>query len=334
MRRGPPVSEVSRDRSPRQPELHLAAAQQARHAEPQTDEPIREQEYADASADSAPVPIRKAIEPAANSGVAQRAGELDALLPADEVDYIERNRAAWERWAPKYIAAALEAWQEDEIRWGIWGVPESELRLLEGVEPGSDVIELGCGTAAISAGLARRGLRPVGVDIARPMLEAAARLEQDFGLRFALLCANAERLHYDDASFDCAISEYGASLWCDPHRWVPEAHRVLRPGGRLIFITNSAFLMACTPADGGPVGEQLVRDYFSSDRVEFPGDEAVEFHATHGDWVRLLGASGFVLEDLIETRPSAHATPRFEFASTEWSRRWPSEDIWVARKVP
>jgi SAM-dependent methyltransferase len=277
--------------------------------------------------------IEEAVEPAANGRTAQRAGELDALLPADEVDYIKRNRAAWERWAPKYVAAAREAWQEDEIRWGIWGAPESELRLLESVEPGSDIIELGCGTAAISAGLARRGFRPVGVDIARPLLEEAARLEHEFGLGFALLCANAERLHYDDASFDCAISEYGASLWCDPHRWLPEAHRVLRPAGRLILITNSALLIACTPADGGPVGERLVRDYFSSDRVEFPGDGAVEFHPTHGDWVRLLRATGFLLEDLIETRPPPRAKPRFEFASTAWSRRWPSEEIWVARKV-
>jgi hypothetical protein len=31
---------------------------------------------------------------------------------------------------------------------------------------------------------------------------------------------------------DLAVSEYGASIWCDPHRWIPEAHRLLRPGGR------------------------------------------------------------------------------------------------------
>ena len=254
------------------------------------------------------------------------------LQPREEPSYIERNRAAWERWAPKYAPAGLKEWRDGELRWGIWGFPEPKLQLLEGVKPGSHIIELGCGTAAISAGLARRGFHPVGVDIARPMLEAAARLERHFGLSFALLCANAERLHYDDASFDCAISEYGASLWCDPQRWVPEAHRVLRPGGRLIFITNSALLMACTPENGGPVTDHLVRDYFSTDRVEFPGDGAVEFHLKHGDWVRLLRNSGFVLENLIEIRPRADAKPRFDFVSAEWSRRWPSEEIWVARK--
>ena len=36
--------------------------------------------------------------------------------------------------------------------------------------------------------------------------------------------------------FDLVISEYGASLWADPYAWVPECARVLRPGGRLVFL--------------------------------------------------------------------------------------------------
>jgi SAM-dependent methyltransferase len=250
----------------------------------------------------------------------------------DDLDHVVRNRAAWERWAPEYIAAAHEAWQDEELRWGIWRAPESVLRLLEGLEPRAHIVELGCGTAALPAALARRGFRPVGVDVARPLLEAAADLEREFGLSFPLLRANAERLHYDSATFDCVISEYGASLWCNPYRWIPEAHRLLRPSGKLIFVTNSALLMACTPPGGGPVGEQLVRDYFAPERVEFPAYGAVEFHLTHGDWVRLLHETGFVLENLIEIQPPPNATPRFAFASVEWAQRWPSEEIWIARK--
>jgi SAM-dependent methyltransferase len=253
---------------------------------------------------------------------------------ADELDYLARNQEAWERWAPDYIAAAHRAWEDEELRWGVWRAPESVLRLLDGLEPRAHIIELGCGTASILAGLARRGFHPVGVDIARSLLEAAADLEREFGLSFPLLCANAERLHHDSATFDCAISEYGASLWCNPYRWIPEAYRLLRPGGRLIFITNSALLMACTPPEGGPVTERLVRDYFSSGPVEFPGaGGAVEFHVTHGDWVRLLHATGFVLENLIEVQPPPNATPRFHFASVAWAQRWPSEEIWIARKL-
>ena len=253
-----------------------------------------------------------------------------ANRPPPAVDYVERNRAAWERWAPWYAAQGRAAW-EQELSWGMWSVPESELQLLDGLEPGADVVELGCGTAAISAWCARLGFRPVGIDISRRQLETAAELENEFGLRFPLLMANAESVHYDRASFDCAISEYGASLWCDPYRWIPEARRILRPGGRLVFIVNSPMLMACTPTDGSPAGDRLVRDYFTEQRIEFSGDDAVEFHPTHGEWVRLLHDAGFVLEDLIETRPGADAKPRFEFASPDWGQRWPSEEIWVAR---
>lgn len=262
-----------------------------------------------------------------------QAAEEPSRSDIDDLDYVERNRTAWERWAPGYVDAGRKAWQE-QLRWGIWGIPESEARLLAGVKPRADVIELGCGTAAISACLARLGLRPIGVDIVRSQLETAAQFEREFGLSFGLLCANAEKLHFEDASFDLAISEYGASLWCDPLRWLPEAHRLLRPDGRLIFITNSPLLMACTPEEGGPARNRLVRDYFSTYRMEFPGDGAVEFHLTHGQWVRLLGATGFVLENLIEVQAPPEAKAGFDFASLEWARRWPSEDIWVLRKGP
>jgi SAM-dependent methyltransferase len=264
---------------------------------------------------------------------AETAGDPAEATASHASDYIEQNKAAWERWAPEYASTIREGWRRNQLAWGIWGVPESTVGLLEGMRPGADVIELGCGTATISAALARRGFRPVGVDFARPLLVAAAEVGREIGLSFPLLCANAENLHYDDASFDCAISDYGASLWCDPHRWIPEASRLLRLDGRLIFITNSALLIACTPEDGGLAGDRLVRDYFSGERVEFPADGAVEFHLAHGDWVRVLRDAGLVIENLIEVRPPPHATRRREFASLEWARRWPSEEIWVARKA-
>ena len=80
------------------------------------------------------------------------------------------------------------------------------------------------------------------------------------------------------------ISEYGASLWCEPHRWLAEADRLLRPGGGLIFVTNSPLLMACTPESGERAGDRLVRDYFRSPVREYP-DGVVEFHLTHGSWI-------------------------------------------------
>ena len=153
--------------------------------------------------------------------------------------------------------------------WGLWGTRESELRLLDGFESREDAIELGSGTAAISASLARRGLRPVAVDFAKAQLRTAETFQHEFGPSFPLVLANAEDVPFDSESFDLAISEYGASLWCSPHKWLPEAHRLLRPEGRFIFFTNSALLLTCTPTDGGTVGDRLVRDYFGRYRVEF-----------------------------------------------------------------
>lgn len=270
-------------------------------------------------------------EAAASSSSTARVGESD-LVAEPKYDYIERNREAWERLAPSYIAEGRKEWETDELRWGLWGKAESELNLLNGFVSGEDAVELGCGTAAISGWLARRGLHPVGVDIARSQIHNAQILQNDFNIRFPLVCANAEQIAFDNDSFDLAVSEYGASLWCNPRRWLPEAHRLLRPEGRLIFITNSALLLTCTPVDGGVVGDRLVRDYFSRYRVEFEYDGPVEFHLTHGQWMRLLRETGFVIDDLVEVQPDPDAASRFEFVPLEWARRWPSEEIWVAHK--
>jgi ubiquinone/menaquinone biosynthesis C-methylase UbiE len=109
------------------------------------------------------------------------------------------------------------------------------------------ISELGCGTAYVSCRLARRGARVVAIDNSSAQLATARRLELEHGLDFPLIHGNAEKVRYPDASFDFAISEYGACLWADPQRWVPEAARLLRPGGQLVFLTNSFLMTLCMP---------------------------------------------------------------------------------------
>jgi len=248
-------------------------------------------------------------------------------------DHVARNRAAWDSCAARYEAAGRRCWESEEPSWGIWSIPESQAHLLPDVS-GLDTIELGCGTGYVSAWLARRGARPVGIDNSPRQLETARRYQNEFGLEFPLLLGNAETVPFPAASFDLAISEYGASIWCDPYVWIPEAARLLRPGGRLIFLGNSAILMLFTPDEEGvPAGTQLLRPYFGMHRFEWPDDPAVEFHLGHGDMLRLLRRSGFEGEDLVELRPPEGSTTVYsQLATLEWARQWPCEEVWVARK--
>jgi SAM-dependent methyltransferase len=199
---------------------------------------------------------------------------------------------------------------------------------------GLDVIELGCGTAYWSAWLARRGARVVGVDNSEAQLATARRLQREHGLEFPLVHGSAEAVPFPDGSFDLAFSEYGASLWCDPELWIPEAARLLRPCGRLLFLTNSPLLLLCSP-DSGAAGERLVRNQFGMKRFEFGEDDSVEFHLPHGELIAVLRRNGLVVEELRELRaPEGGDSGRWDFVTLDWARRWPSEEIWRAIKAP
>ena len=251
-------------------------------------------------------------------------------------DYLRQNRAAWDHEAPEYASRAPRAWA-GEPSWGIWGVPEDELNLLPDIT-GWDVLEDGCGTAYVSAWLARRGARPIGLDNSPAQLRTARQMQADFEMAFPLILGFAESLPFRDESFDLVISEYGAAIWSDPHRWIPEAARVLRPGGELLFLGNSTLLMLCTAEDAAPddaATQELQRDFFGMHRFEWPRDDppAVEFHLGHGDWIRLLRSNGFEILDLVEIQAPADAATNYEFVTAEWARRWPSEEVWKVRKV-
>lgn len=223
-------------------------------------------------------------------------------------DHVRRNREAWDRKSVEYAGFGRRGWARDEPTWGIWKLPEREVRALPEVA-GKEVIELGCGTAYWSAWLARRGARPVGLDNSPRQLETARTLQHEHDLRFPLIQGDAEMAPLHDRRFDLAFSEYGASIWCDPYRWVPEGARPLRPGGHLVFLKNGTLFQLCAPDSDDPAGDRMVRDYFGLHRLEWSDDDSVEFTLPVGEWIRLLRASGFELLDLIELRaPDGAAT--------------------------
>jgi SAM-dependent methyltransferase len=249
----------------------------------------------------------------------------------DLADYLRRNQDLWDAKAAEYAAAGERAWS-GEPSWGIWGIPETDVGVLPDVD-GLDVVELGCGTGYVSAWLARRGARPIGLDPTTNQLATASRLQREFELAFPLLRAAAEAVPLRDGCCDLIVSEYGAAIWSDPYRWIPEAARLLRPGGELLFLGNTALLMLCVPDTEGLAEAALRRPYFGMHRFEWDDDHSVEFHLGYGDWIRLFRANGFVIEDLVELRPPADADTSHEFVDLGWARRWPAEEIWRVRKT-
>lgn len=252
----------------------------------------------------------------------------------DLPDHVRRNRQHWDAMAADWVEPGRRAWSSPHPTWGSWEIPESELRLLPDDLAGKDTIELGCGTGYVSAWLARRGANAVGIDNSAAQLETARAFQREFGVEFPLVHGNAEQVPYPDASFDLAISEYGAAIWCDPYAWVPEAARLLRPGGRLVFLGNHTLLQLCQvdTEEVRPAGDRLERDYFGLHAVRWVSDDSVEFALPYGQWFRLLRDSGFEVEDLVEIQAPPDATRDFDFVTAEWARRWPSEHVFVATR--
>ena len=107
------------------------------------------------------------------------------------------------------------------------------------VGPGSDVLDLCCGTGDLAFELRRRigaDGRVVGSDFSEPMLELARRKSGELGLPVEFGWADALELPYGDASFDAVTIGFGARNLADLPRGLSEMARVLRPGGRLVIL--------------------------------------------------------------------------------------------------
>jgi SAM-dependent methyltransferase len=272
-----------------------------------------------------------------HEAVQQRPGGSYDHYMADEAGaHVPVTRRQWDEhmsaWFDRY---AHPRWAADEPYWGMWCIPQSRLPILPAEPAGAVAVELGCGSAYISAWLTRRGARPVGVDVSSRQLATARRMQEEFGLRFPLVHADAERVPLTAACADLVISEYGASVWCDPYRWIPEAARLLRPGGRLVFMAESTLARMCMPEEG-PATDRLVHDLFGLHRLVRRGASGAEyrqFALPHGEWIRLLGESGLAVEHLIEVQvPPGAINNDFPEFPDAWVRRWPAEDVWFATR--
>ena len=257
-------------------------------------------------------------------------------MSATEPEHVVVNREHWSRSNAEYTdRSARGSWLQAEPSWGLWSIPDSDVNALPDVA-GKDVIDLGCGTGYYCAWLKRAGARRVvGVDVTPAQLATARRVDGELGLGIEFIEANAEAVPLPDAQFDVVFSEYGASIWCDPALWIPEAARLLRPGGELVFLRNSTVATLCIPDEGG-IQECLQysqRDIYRIAWSTSDGQSGIEFQAPHGDLIRILRGAGFEILDLIElyAPEGAQDHPYYSEITADWARRWPAEEIWKAR---
>ncbi|MFN8638727.1 MAG: class I SAM-dependent methyltransferase [Dehalococcoidia bacterium] len=176
------------------------------------------------------------------------------------------------------------------------------------VRPGTELLDVACGSGQLSLIAARRGARVHGVDLVPAWIEAARGRATAEGLDAHFEVGDAEALPYEDARFDVTATIYGAMFAPRPELVASELLRVTRPGGTIAMAnwTKEGFIgqmlatigrFVAPPGMPSPVlwgDETTVRERFASGltrldlervmyRFEYPfaPERTVEFFREH-----------------------------------------------------
>jgi SAM-dependent methyltransferase len=112
-----------------------------------------------------------------------------------------------------------------------------------GVAPGMNVLDVACGTGNASIPAAKAGAQVTGLDFAPGLLEIARERSADAMVEIDWVEGDAQKLPFDDASFDRVVSIFGHMFAPDHGRTAAEMKRVLRPDG--------VIAVACWTPQGG-----------------------------------------------------------------------------------
>jgi ubiquinone/menaquinone biosynthesis C-methylase UbiE len=247
-------------------------------------------------------------------------------------DHVRINRRMWEAQSASYdrrCAPVLSG--SHATSWGLWRIPEKALQILGPVR-GLRVLELGCGAARWSIALRKEGALSVGLDLTRAQLRQASRLVRRSAIVLPLVQGSAETVPFRDGSFDVVFCDWGAMTFADPYRTIPECSRLLSEGGLLAFACASPIRFLAHDRRSDRTTRRFLRDYFGMHRLDF--DNEVNFVLPYGKWIELMRDHDLAVESLIETQPAPRARqPYLTSQEAKWSRHWPMECIWRARKV-
>jgi len=205
----------------------------------------------------------------------------------------------WESWSETFQQAFGEAETEVGIAFGP-GAPDGDDLGLFGDLDGKQAIELGCGGAQFGIALSKAGAEVTGVDISETQLAYARDLAAKHGEDIDLIEASVTDMPMvADASYDLAFSAFAFQWVKDLQSCFAEAHRVLKPGGRLVFSVDHPLFRCLDPETG-----ELAVSYFTNlPRREYSEKfdaEMIIYRRTVSEIVTTLLEAGFSITDLRE----------------------------------
>ena len=188
------------------------------------------------------------------------------------------------------------------------------------VGPGSDALDICCGTGDLALELRRRigpDGRVVGSDFSEPMLELARRKSGEEGLPVEFGWADALDLPYGDASFDAVTIGFGARNLADLDKGLSEMARVLRPGGRVVILEitrpqreplasfYSLWFDRVVPVIGSLAGDSDAYNYLPNSVRTFPEPErlAAKIDSAGFTEIRWLLLAGGIIAIHSATKP-------------------------------